>query len=76
MCLSNSRPAPPPPPPPPPAPPPMLEQIAPVRADRAVKKSETKSKAAGNKDYRYTPDSAGHVTSGGAHTLAGIKKTK
>lgn len=70
MCISSSRPPAPVPVPPPPPAPPMLEQIEPKRADTS--KSKTKRDKKGNKDYRYTPNSGGHLgTNTGSH-IAGI----
>ena len=76
MCVSmgSSRPAPPPPPPPPPAPP-VLEQVAPVLADKP-KKSKSQRDKTGTKDNRYAPDSGGHVTPDKANHLGGINKKK
>lgn len=62
MCISTRRAAPPPPPPPPPPPAPMLDQTIPVLADpKKGKNQKNKNDQRGNKDYRYTPDSGGHV---------------
>lgn len=63
MCVTSSRaPAQPAPPPPPPPPAPVLEQEAPAYSTHETYEGPGHPRRQrGNKDYRYTPDSGGHV---------------